>query len=137
MNLIFVDTSFLIAFAVSDDEHHARAVAWRERITGRLLVTDYVLVEFMDALSYPHVRDLAADATTLMRKGPGVVVVQACERLFEDGFEYFTRHSDKHWSLTDCISFVVMKEHGVREALSSDHHFEQAGFRALLREEPT
>jgi uncharacterized protein len=39
---------------------------------------------------------------------------------------------DKEWSLTDCISFVVMKERGLTEALTADHHFEQAGFKALL-----
>ena len=42
--------------------------------------------------------------------------------------------SDKSWSLTDCISFVVMGEHGITDALTGDRHFEQAGFRALLRE---
>jgi len=50
------------------------------------------------------------------------------------GLELYARRPDKSWSLTDCISFVVMTDRGLTEALTGDHHFEQAGFRALLRE---
>jgi predicted nucleic acid-binding protein len=52
--------------------------------------------------------------------------------LFDAGLELYSRRPDKEWSLTDCISFVVMEEHGLTEALTTDHHFEQAGFTALL-----
>jgi predicted nucleic acid-binding protein len=48
--------------------------------------------------------------------------------------EYYRARADKAWSLTDCISFVVMSEHGLSEALTADVHFEQASFRALLRD---
>jgi hypothetical protein len=53
--------------------------------------------------------------------------------LFEAGTDLYSRRSDKEWSLTDCISFVVMQEQGIGEALTGDRHFEQAGFRALLK----
>ena len=53
---------------------------------------------------------------------------------FARGFDLYARRPDKSWSLTDCISFVVMTDRGLTEALTGDHHFEQAGFRALLRE---
>jgi predicted nucleic acid-binding protein len=53
--------------------------------------------------------------------------------LFDQGFELYARRLDKDWSLTDCISFVVMREHGLTHALTGDHHFEQAGFRILLK----
>ena len=55
------------------------------------------------------------------------------EALFEAGFNLFEARPDKDWSLTDFISFVVMEREGLTEALTGDHHFEQAGFTALLR----
>lgn len=53
--------------------------------------------------------------------------------IFERGVELYHSRLDKQWSLTDCISFVVMSEEGIAEALTGDHHFEQAGFVALLK----
>jgi predicted nucleic acid-binding protein len=53
--------------------------------------------------------------------------------LFDRGVELYDARPDKHWSLTDCISFVAMQDHGISEALTGDRHFEQAGFVALMR----
>ena len=53
----------------------------------------------------------------------------------DPGYELFVQHSDKSWTLVDCISFVVMQERGITEALTADRHFVQAGFRALLLED--
>ncbi len=60
-------------------------------------------------------------------------LLQASIHLLEQGLALYTRRSDKDWSLTDCISFVVMKAEGIEEALTGDHHFEQGGFVALLK----
>jgi len=57
----------------------------------------------------------------------------ASQELFERGLNLYRQRPDKDWSLTDCISFVVMREHGVTKALTADRHFEQAGFAILLR----
>ncbi len=73
------------------------------------------------------VRDLESD--------PAVEIVPASKQLFQAGFDLFARRPDKHWSLVDCLSFVVMKQRRLKEALTADQHFVQAGFRALLREE--
>jgi predicted nucleic acid-binding protein len=54
--------------------------------------------------------------------------------LWDEAFRLYRDRPDKQWSLCDCISFVVMQSRGLREALSADEHFQQAGFRALLRE---
>jgi len=62
-----------------------------------------------------------------------VVIVPPSEGLFGEGVAFYSRYQDKDWSLTDCISFLVMRKFGAREALTGDRHFEQAGFRALLK----
>jgi predicted nucleic acid-binding protein len=54
------------------------------------------------------------------------------DRIFELGLKLYSERSDKDWSLTDCISFEVMREQGLKEALTGDHHFKQAGYQALF-----
>jgi len=60
-------------------------------------------------------------------------VVGLDPHLYQRGINLYAQRPDKEWSLTDCISFVVMSDRGITEALTGDHHFEQAGFRALLK----
>jgi hypothetical protein len=60
------------------------------------------------------------------------IVIETSHELFEQGVALFSQRPDKSWSLTDCISFVVMEQHGLSEALTADRHFEQAGFVPLL-----
>jgi uncharacterized protein len=69
----------------------------------------------------------------LLRAQPDVEIVPSTSDLFRRGTELFAARPDKEWSLTDCISFVVMNERGINDALTNDHHFEQAGFRILLK----
>jgi predicted nucleic acid-binding protein len=64
---------------------------------------------------------------------PHDVMIWPEQALFRRGIELYDNRLDKQWSLTDCISFVVMQQHGITEALTGDHHFEQAGFVALLK----
>lgn len=70
---------------------------------------------------------------TSLREYPTVEIIPPDSTLFDRGFDLYSQRPDKGWSLTDCISFVVMTERGLTDALTGDHHFEQAGFRALLR----
>ena len=63
-----------------------------------------------------------------------VTIVPAAQDLFEQGVDLFANRPDKDWSLTDCISFIVMQEYGLTEALTADHHFEQAGFKILIEQ---
>jgi predicted nucleic acid-binding protein len=62
-----------------------------------------------------------------------MIIVETSGKLFRTGVAFYSRRPDKDWSLTDCISFVVMRDRGITEALTGDHHFEQAGFKALLK----
>jgi predicted nucleic acid-binding protein len=136
MRTTFVDASFLFASLLTDDANHERAWAWERSLTGRMLTTEYVLIELADGLSAPTVRDLAVEAIGAVRSRPGIGVVVASTALMNEGLALYRQHRDKRWSLTDCISFVVMRREGIRDALTSDHDFEQAGFRALLRTDP-
>jgi predicted nucleic acid-binding protein len=134
--VILLDTSYLIALFDARDGLHARAMAWSEAVNEPLLVTEYVLWETVNALSHPADRPKAHALVALVRGKPDYEVVKASEQLFEAGLALHRARPDKGWSLTDCVSFVVMQEKGIRQALAYDQDFEQAGFEALLRREP-
>lgn len=136
MSATFVDTSYLIALVRTGDAHHARAMAWLAAVRGDLLTSEYVLLEFVDAVCPPLVRQRAAAAVRALRDDDQTRIVPGSTALLNEGLDFFARHADKRWSLTDCTSFVVMRRDGITDALTSDHDFEQAGFRALLRSDP-
>jgi predicted nucleic acid-binding protein len=78
----------------------------------------------------------ALQVLTSLEADPSVEVVPSTEELYHEAFQLYRDRADKEWGLVDCVSFVIMRERGLTEALTPDRHFEQAGFRALLcREE--
>jgi len=68
-----------------------------------------------------------------VRSNPDIVILPCTDQLLNEGISLYAQRSDKEWTLTDCISFVVLQREGITEALTGDHHFEQAGFLALLK----
>jgi uncharacterized protein len=67
-----------------------------------------------------------------LQSDPLTKIIPASDSLFRAGLELFAKRPDKEWSLVDCISFVVMKQRRLTDALTTDHHFKQAGYNALL-----
>lgn len=101
-----------------------------------MLVTEYVLWEAVNYLSTPPDRTKAHALVAHVESEPAYEFVHASPELFEAGMQFHRDRPDQEWSLTDCISFHLMDERGIRRALAYDHHFEQAGFEALLRQNP-
>ena len=97
------------------------------------MVTEYVLVEVGNAFAKRDFRPLYTRLLSNLQSDPDAKIVPSTQELFQSGSALFTQRLDKDWSLTDCISFVVMRQHGITEALTGDRHFEQAGFKALLK----
>jgi predicted nucleic acid-binding protein len=92
-----------------------------------------LLLEIGNALARLRFRAAAIEVLDTMESDPRIQIVPLSEDLYADALTLFRSRGDKEWGLTDCTSFVVMRHMGIREALTTDHHFEQAGFRALLR----
>jgi hypothetical protein len=131
---LFVDAGHWIALLNSDDALHQRALRLNPALRKRLITTDAVLAEVGDAMARPPLRARAVTFFDRVRANPNVEIVHVDARLFARGVALYAARPDKEWGLTDCISFVVMEERGITEALAADIHFVQAGFRALLRE---
>lgn len=134
--MILLDTSYLVALFDSGDALHTRALAWAATVTEPLLITEYILWETVNAFSQPADRAKAHALVNLVRSESDYEVVAANQELFEAGLALHRARPDKRWSLTDCLSFSVMDQRGIRQALAYDRDFEQAGFEALLRREP-
>jgi uncharacterized protein len=97
------------------------------------VTTEWVLLEFADAFALAKTKPFAVEAIKRIHRLPMFVVVGFETAVHQAGFTLYEGRSDKDWSLTDCVSFAVMKERGLSEALTADHHFEQAGFRAVFK----
>lgn len=115
------------------DARHGKAAELSRRLQRRVVLTDFVLLELGNALSDADQRELFCQLVPHLHSDPNVRIIPASRDLLDRGFQLFSRRADKQWSLTDCTSFVVMQEEGLTEALTTDHHFEQAGFNVLLK----
>ena len=101
----------------------------------RLVTTNYVLTELVALLTNP-IRISRSQVIMLVgrvRTSPHVEVIHVDTQLDEQAWQLLSKRQDKMWSLVDCVSFVVMQQRGITEVLTTDHHFEQAGFIRLLK----
>jgi predicted nucleic acid-binding protein len=114
------------------DQFHQAAFESSAPQRARLVTTHWVLMEVADALRAPAIRQHTLRFVRGTLADPEATVVSDLMPWFDRGLELFGHRPDKSWSLTDCISFAVMQSRGIREALTGDHHFAQAGFVPLL-----
>lgn len=137
---IFVDTSGWANFLISAEPFHARTNRLLRAIiehNALVVTTNYVITELMALLDrplrVPRPQQLALlDA---LRIAKWLTMIHIDEVLDEQAWKLCKSRPDKHWSLVDCASFVVMEHYHIYHALTADHHFQQAGFIRLL--EPT
>ena len=97
-----------------------------------MVATEYVLIEVGNFFCRQDNRLLFVEFLPKLLADPGTTIVPAAADLFHRGFALYANRPDKDWSFTDCISFVVMKQRKLPDAVTTDHHFKQAGFRVLL-----
>jgi len=133
MRTVFADTFYFIALLNARDAAHNRAVEWTRAFNGRFITTAWVLTEFANHMAAPANRGEFVATLQDLQASDKVEIVLPGEPLWLDGIDLYSKRPDKEWSLTDCISFVVMEREGITESLTADDHFEQAGFIALLK----
>ena len=127
---IFVDTGFIFALFNEKDQYHQKASALADKFEGsHWLMTEAILLEIGNALA----KNYKLQAVEFIEKcmvSDEVEVVKITPYLFTQSLELY-KYPDKTWGLVDCISFIVMRERGVNQALTFDAHFSQAGFQIL------
>ena len=138
MNKIYVDTSGWGNLVDTLQEFHAetKTIYLNAKQNGsRLVTTNYVIAELVALLSSPLriPRNKSIKFIESIKSSALVDIVHIDEDLDAKSWELLKNRADKNWSLVDCSSFVVMQENKILEALTTDHHFEQAGFVQLLK----
>ena len=140
MTPLFLDTAYVYALLNTRDEWHERAKSWQSFLAPRrqpLITTEYVLVEMGDGLANLRFRKQAIDTIDALRSSALVEIIPASSDLLSEAVDLYRDRADKEWGITDCASFTVMQQRGIQDALTCDDDFSQAGFRALLRQEPS
>jgi predicted nucleic acid-binding protein len=136
MTYIFADTCYWIALLNPRDELHSLTQGISASLSGvTILTSDAVLTELLNSFAEqgPRFRFVVSTAVVVLKTNPKVIVVPQSREVFNRAFDLYRERSDKGWSLTDCSSFLIMRQYGIDTALTYDKHFEQAGFSALLR----
>jgi predicted nucleic acid-binding protein len=134
---VFVDTSAWIALINKSDVFHLKAKTIRDVLVKddrQCLVTDYVVVEIANSLSRIPWRSSAIQLINSIYASENINVLEIDKDIYVEAWKLYSERIDKEWSLTDCTSFVVMNRNGIAEAFTNDRHFEQAGFKILLKE---
>jgi uncharacterized protein len=135
MTEIFADTSYWIGLLSPRDHLHRKVIAvMRGLQRAKVVTSEMVFTEVLNGASDDeYLRLAAAKLVEGVRGLANMAVVPQTAEQFRGALQLYKRSSDKGWSLTDCASFLVMEERGIRAALTHDQHFVQAGFDALLR----
>ena len=133
MKQIFGDTFFYIALLNPRDRAHRDAITTARELTGQIVTTRAVLLEVGDALCAHPLRAKFVEFIQSLSEDGDTIIVDVDAQLFGRALELFHRRPDKDWPLTDCISFTVMSDMAITDALTADDHFRQAGFNPLFQ----
>ncbi len=136
MRFIFADTGYWVALLNPGDNLHKKAIQLAQSLQPIHIVTsEVVLTEVLNDFSKrgEYLRDVASELIQDLRLHPNTTIVPQSSQQFEQAFTLYTQRKDKQWSHTDCVSFNIMEENKITEALAYDKHFIQAGFTPVMR----
>jgi predicted nucleic acid-binding protein len=132
---VLVDSSYWLALEFGRDQDHPAATQHWQRIAKSpptLVITSFIFDEVVTFLNSRGRHAKAVELGNNLLRGHSIDFVYVDAPLLMEGWAYFEQHHDKDYSLTDCISFVVMRKQNISTAFTFDRHFEQAGFQKEL-----
>ncbi len=133
MKRVFGDAFFFLALLGERDAAHRQSRRICSEQPLHIVTTQWVLAEVADGMARSDYRQQFISFARHLADAPHLEIIPASAESFARGLARYCQRPDKQWSLTDCISYVVMEDEGLTEALTGDHHFEQAGFKILLK----
>lgn len=137
MKQVFADTFYWLALQNKNDNWHSKVQEYSENsLEGtRIVTTESVLIEYLNGFSEfgSYHKAVAFSTTKSILEDANITVVNQNMDLFLRGLDRYSKRTDKGYSLTDCMSMIVMEEKGLTDVLTHDHHFTQAGFNILFK----
>ncbi len=132
MKAVFADTSYYIALLNPKDINHLKAKTFAGEYKGDFITSAWVITELANNLCRGLNRTLFVSIYKTLQNSNRVTIIPLSSQLLEEGLDLYSQRMDKDWSLTDCISFIIMRQQNLNEAAATDRHFEQAGFTRLI-----
>jgi predicted nucleic acid-binding protein len=132
VNSVFADTAFYVAIINERDALHLAAMEFSKQYRWHIVTAEYVLVELGNWFARSAHRNRFGYLIQQVFDDAKTTIVPAERSLLLEGIDLYVSRADKDWSLTDCVSFIVMRRFALTDALTDDHHFEQAEFNLLL-----
>ncbi|MDG2990600.1 nucleic acid-binding protein [Candidatus Synechococcus calcipolaris G9] len=136
MRVVFADTGYWIAFLNPHDDLHDKALNLSKAVQpAHIVTTEMVLVEVLNDFSDrgEYFRQSAVNLIRMLYQHPNTTVIPQTSVQFQSALTLYEQRPDKEWSQTDCVSFKIMEDQSIVDALAYDKHFAQAGFTALMR----
>ncbi len=135
----FADTSFLVAFYNTRDDHHPQARTFIAGLSesedpSEFLITDYIFDETLTTILNRSGKRLAIEAAKKIYSSPNIPIITISPEVFSAAYELFIRYADQEWSFTDCTSIALLREHFQKRPIpvaTFDQHFRAAGFRTV------
>ena len=131
---VLFDTSGFFSLLDSADPQHSKAIAWMDSQATRVrpISTEWVVGEtctLLAARKRPHLVKRFLDS---LERSTALLVINPDDALVQSAKVLIRRQPEQGYSFVDCLSFCLMKERGIREALTTDGHFRKAGYTPLL-----
>jgi len=136
MRILFADTGYWVSLVNPRDDLHKKAQKLSKDIQpAHIITTEMVLVEVLNDFSDrgEFFRQAAVKLIEKLYQHPNTTIIPQTSVQFQSALTLYKQRPDKDWSQTDCVSFQIMEEQAIAEALAYDKHFVQAGYQALMR----
>lgn len=130
-SVYFLDTSYIIALEIVNEDYHQQVLQhWQTLAISQplLVTTTYIFDETVTFFNSRNLHDKAVEIGNRLIESSEIQLIEINKKLFNEGWLYFQKYKDKSYSLTDCLSFIVMEQNNIYQTLTLDHHFVQAGF---------
>ena len=129
--IVFVDTFAWVAAINKSDNYHKislRTIEYLLKKKAKLITTNYVIVETINALSKVEFRKAVVEFIDKLEKSASVKIIKITDEIYSNAWILYQKITDKDWGITDCTSFEVMKIFNIKKAFTNDKHFDQAGY---------